>query len=150
MYWLLMHQSFVTIAPLTHTYGEGLGIAGLKCRAITCRVYPQCRGNDEFFYALGSLLQGNFLFLRWGQRAKFWPPSLPPVCAAYSRALKAEMPQSPPFPVGGRAVVTNDLCTIAAKIWSKKETNSHSRFCSILRTNLWMLSWLYYVSAVTH
>ena len=62
---------------LGYTYGEGWGIAGLKCGAITCRVYPQCRGNDGVL-VLGSLPQGDFLLL--------------PVCGAYSRALKAEKP----------------------------------------------------------
>ena len=65
----LMHQSFVTTAP---TYGEGWGIAGQKCGAITFRVSPQCRGNDRVL-TLGFLhvLQGDFLLLIAGQRAKF-------------------------------------------------------------------------------
>ena len=38
--------------------------------------------------------------------------SLPPGVGggAYSRALKAKKSLSPPFPVGGGAVVTNDWC----------------------------------------
>ena len=54
----------------THTYREGWGIAGLKCRAITFRVSSQCRGNDAV-YTLGSLSQGDFLLQRAGQKAKF-------------------------------------------------------------------------------
>ena len=38
--------------------------------------------------------------------------SLPPWGGAHSRALKAEKSRSPPFPVGGGAVVTNDWCII--------------------------------------
>ena len=34
--------------------------------------------------------------------------SLSPVVGVYSRALKTEKSQSPPFPVGGGAAVTND------------------------------------------
>ena len=52
------------------TYGEGWGIAGLKCGAITSRVSPQCRGNDRVL-TLGSLPKGDFLLLRVGQRAMF-------------------------------------------------------------------------------
>ena len=69
-----MHQSFVTTAP---TYGEGWGIAGLKCRAISFRVSFQCQGNDGVL-TLGSLPQGDFILRRVGQRAKFWTSSLPP------------------------------------------------------------------------
>ena len=36
--------------------------------------------------------------------------SLSPGGGVYSRALKTEKSQSPPFPVGGGAVVTNDWC----------------------------------------
>ena len=41
----VMHQSFVTPAPPphTHTYGDGRGIAGLICGAMTFCVPPQCR-----------------------------------------------------------------------------------------------------------
>ena len=46
--------------PHTHTYGEVLGIAGLKFGAITFQVSPQCRGNDRVLI-LGSLPQGDFL-----------------------------------------------------------------------------------------
>ena len=38
--------------------------------------------------------------------------SLPPGGGAHSRALKAEKSKSPPFPVGGGPVVTNDWCVI--------------------------------------
>ena len=66
-----MHQSFVTTtAPPHPTYGEGWGIAGLKCGAIAFRVSLQCSGNDRDL-RLGSLPQGDFLLLRVGQRAKF-------------------------------------------------------------------------------
>ena len=46
-------------------YGEGQGIAGLKCWAITFRLSSQSRGNDGVL-TLGSLTQG-----KGGQRAKF-------------------------------------------------------------------------------
>ena len=119
-----MHQSFVTTAPPpppTHTYGEGWGVVGLKCKTITLRVSSQCRGNDGVL-TLGSLPQRDFLLRRAGQRAKF----LPPVCllggGAHSRALKAEKLLSPPFPVGGGAVLTNDWCMCFSKnlIWLHK------------------------------
>ena len=94
--------------PPSPTYGEGWGIAGLKCRAITFQVSPQRRGNDRVL-TLGFLPQGDFLLLRAGQ-SKVLTSSSPPGGGAYSRALKAEKSLSPPFPVGGGAVVTNDLC----------------------------------------
>ena len=47
--WLqIMHQSFVTTAPLTTGKGQ-VGDSWAKvhaCMAITFRVFPQCRGND--------------------------------------------------------------------------------------------------------
>ena len=36
--------------------------------------------------------------------------SLSPGGGVYSKALKTEKSQSPPFPVGGGALVTNDWC----------------------------------------
>ena len=64
---MLMHKSFVITGP---TYGEGWGIAGLKCGAITFRVSLQCRGNDRVLI-LGSLPKRDFVLLRVGQRASF-------------------------------------------------------------------------------
>ena len=66
-----VHQSFVTTAPPPPPpYGEGWGIAGLKCRAITFQGSLQCRGNDRVL-TLGSLPQEDFLLRRAEQRAKF-------------------------------------------------------------------------------
>ena len=92
MIWLLfsniiIHQSFVTTAPLP-PYGEGWGVAGLKCRAITFRVSSQCRGNDRAL-TLGSLTQGDFLLPRAGQRAIF-DLQFASGGGAHGRALKAE------------------------------------------------------------
>ena len=80
-------------------------------------MYPQCREKDGVL-ALGSLPQGDFFIATSGAKSKVLTSSLPPGCGAYSRALKAEMSYSPPFPVGGGAVVTNDWCIIAAKMRS--------------------------------
>ena len=84
-----MHQSFVTTAPPRTTYGEGWGIAGLKCGAITFRVSPQCRGNDGGF-TLGPSSQGTFTIAKGGAKSEVLTSSLPPRGGAYSRALKAE------------------------------------------------------------
>ena len=70
----LMHQSFVTTAIPPPTYGEGWGMAGLECGAITLKVFPECRGNDRVL-TLGSLAQGDFLLQRAGQRPKYPSPS---------------------------------------------------------------------------
>ena len=56
--------------PHPRTYGEGWGIAGLKCGAITFRVSPQCRGSDGVL-TLGSIPPGRFSIAKSGQRAKF-------------------------------------------------------------------------------
>ena len=78
-------------------------------------MYPQCRGNDGVL-ALGSLPQGEFFIATGGAKSNVLTSSLPPGCGAYSRALKAEISYSPPFPVGWGAEVSNDWCIIAAKI----------------------------------
>ena len=78
-----MHQSDIC-NHCSPTYGEGWGIAVLRCGAITFRVSPQCRGNDRVL-TLGSLPQGDFLLLRVGLTS-----SLSPGGGAYSRVLKAE------------------------------------------------------------
>ena len=78
----LTHQLFVTTVHLT--YGEGLGIAGLKCRAITYRMSCRCRGNDRVL-TLGSLPQGDGM-----AKSEVLTSSLPPGGGAHSRALKVE------------------------------------------------------------
>ena len=83
---------FCMLCCTSHFYGEGWGIAGLKCGAITFQVSPQCRGNERVL-TLESVSQGDFLL-----RCKVWTSSLPLGVGAYSRALKAEKSSSPPFP----------------------------------------------------
>ena len=46
------------------------------------------------------LTPGQFSISKVRPKIKVLTPQFAP-CAVYSRALKAEMPQSPPFPVGG-------------------------------------------------
>ena len=50
----------------------------------------------------GSIPQRDFLFWKGRAKCKVFTSSLSPAGGAYSRALKAEKSQSPPFPVGGR------------------------------------------------
>ena len=81
-----MHQSFVTTA----TYGEGWGIAGLKCGAITFQVSRQCKGNDEVLTSTRILTPGGFSVVKGWAKSKVLTTSLPPGSGAHSRALKAE------------------------------------------------------------
>ena len=58
------------------TYGEGYGIARLKCRVIT--------------FDIRILTPGRFSVTKGGAKSKVFTSILPPGGGAYSRALKAE------------------------------------------------------------
>ena len=70
------------------TNGEGWGIDGLKCGAITFQVYPQCRGNDRVL-TLGSLPREIFYCKVRGKEQSF-DLQFASGGGAHSRALKAE------------------------------------------------------------
>ena len=58
---------------------------------------------------LGHLPCWDFLLCRVGQRAGLLSSAFTHR-AAYKRALESENPLSPPIPIGGGAVDTNDWC----------------------------------------
>ena len=75
-------------------------------------------------------------------KSKVLTSSLPPGVGAYSKALKAEKSSSPPSPVGGGAVVTNDWCITT---YSKKYGNDFlsvqifKRSFTAIRLNQWFV-----------
>ena len=79
--------------PCSLTYGERLGIAGLKRKAITFQVSLQ-QG-----FVIGILTPGRFSILTGRVKSKVLSSSLQPGGGAHSRALKADS-HNPPFPVG--------------------------------------------------
>ena len=98
--------------PHTHTYGEGWGIARLKCSnyfLIVLSVQGQRRGFD-----IRILTPGRCSTAMGRAKSQVLTSSLSPGGGAHSRALKAEKSLSLPFPAGGGggAVVTNDWCII--------------------------------------
>ena len=46
----------------------------------------------------------------WGEKSSVFTSNMSPQCGGYSRALFCKKLLSPPIPVGGEAVVTNDWC----------------------------------------
>ena len=94
-----MHQSFVTTAtrpPPPPTYGDGQGIAGLMCRAVTFRVDPQCRVSAGLVM-LSKYTPVEFTCIK----STAMTIRKSPKCWAFSRALMDETSLSPLFPVGG-------------------------------------------------
>ena len=69
-----------------------MGIARLKCGAITFQLYPQYRGND------GVLTLGFFSIAKCRAKSEVLTSSLPPGGGAHSRALKAESHNPRPSP----------------------------------------------------
>ena len=92
-----MHQSFVTTAP--PPTGKG-GDSRAKVRGSYFSSDPAVSGKGRGF-DIRILTPGRFSFVKGGAKSKVLTASLPPGGGAYSRALKAEKSQSPPFPVGG-------------------------------------------------
>ena len=65
----IMHQSSISTAL---SYGDSLGIAGLRCRAITFYLALQSRGSA------GEIILGpDFLLCRVGQRTGLLPSACP-------------------------------------------------------------------------
>ena len=84
-----MHQSFVTTAP--HTYGEGWGIAMLKCRAITFHFSSvHSVQGKRLGFDIRILKPGRFSIAKSWAKSKGLTSSLPPGGGAHSRAMKAE------------------------------------------------------------
>ena len=83
-----MHQSFVTTAPPphTHTYREGWGIAGLKCRAIEC---PLSAGKMTGFWHKDLYPREMFYCEGRGKEQSF-DLQCAPWDGVYSRARKPE------------------------------------------------------------
>ena len=106
----IMHQSFVTPAP--PTYGDGRGIAGLMCGAMTFWVPPQYRVSAGLVI-LRKYTPMEFTLIK----SRAMTLSRSPQYRAFSRAVMDEKSSSPLFPVGGGTVVTNDWCISSRVKW---------------------------------
>ena len=93
----------VSCNPCTPTYGDGQGIAGLMCGAVTFWVPQQWRVSAGLV-TLRKYIPMEFTIMK----SKAMTLSRSPQCRAFSRAVMDEKSLSRLFPIGGRAVVTND------------------------------------------
>ena len=88
-----MHRSFVITASHS-TYGDGQGIAGLMCVAVTFRVPPQCR------VSAGLVILRKYTPVEFSIiKSRAMTLSRFPQCKAFSRAVKDE---NFPHRCGGR------------------------------------------------
>ena len=106
-----LHNALVICNHCSPSYGDGRGIAGIMCGAVTFWVAPQCRVSAGLLM-LCKYTPVDFTFIK----SRAMTISRSPQCWAFSRALIDEKSLSPLFPVdgvgGGGAVVTNDWCII--------------------------------------
>ena len=109
----IMHQSFVTTAP-PPTYGDGQGIGGLMCRAVTFWVAPQCRVSAGLVM-LRKYTPVEFTFIK----STAMTIRKSPQCWAFSRALMDETSLSPLFLVGGGGGGEQWLQMTGALFWFK-------------------------------
>ena len=99
--WVLFYSP-VICNPCPPTYGDGRGIVGLMCGAMTFWVSPQCRLSARLVI-LCKYTPVEFTLIK----SKAMTLSRSQQCRA-SRAVMDEKLLSPLFPVSGGAVVTND------------------------------------------
>ena len=108
-----MHQSFVSKFPTSMVStpptptGIAKGIAGLRCRAITFLLNPQCRG-----FNIGNLTPLRFSVVSGEAKSRVVTISLSQQDGAYSRALKSEESLPVGVCVGGGGAGSEYKCLV--------------------------------------
>ena len=83
---------------------------GVKCRAITIVMPQHCRGNYRVLILRSLPRESSYCEAQGRAKSIVLTTRLSPGAGVYSMSLNTEKSKYPPFPVGGRAVVTNEWC----------------------------------------